>query len=179
MAQGESEPSGAARAAASSALNASPWPTHGPLLLFAGFALLGFGLYGAALSGPFISDDIGYLVTHPYTASLSFENLVAIFDPFGPARLYTANYAPLHLLLIALERHIFADAMLGYHLVNVLVRARRCSAGSSFSPTRPTWRRWPGSPSSRQAARWPSRWARCSRCPRRRPSPRCCSPAHC
>jgi tetratricopeptide (TPR) repeat protein len=81
MAQGESEPSGAARAAASSALN------------------------------------------HPYTASLSFENLVAIFDPFGPARLYTANYAPLHLLLIALERHIFADAMLGYHLVNVLVHA--------------------------------------------------------
>jgi tetratricopeptide (TPR) repeat protein len=46
-----------------------------------------------------------------------------MFDPFGAANLYTANYAPVHLLLIALERNIFAGEVFGYHLVNVAVHA--------------------------------------------------------
>jgi hypothetical protein len=93
------------------------------LAVFLGFALLALVIYQGALTGPFVSDDLGYIVTHPYTEELSAENLRAIFDPFGPAKLYAANYAPIHLLLTAVEREIFADASFGYHLVNVLVHA--------------------------------------------------------
>jgi tetratricopeptide (TPR) repeat protein len=75
-----------------------------------------------AFSGPFISDDHLY-VNHPFTAELSLANLAAILDPFGPAKLHTANYEPLHLLLHALGRQIFADAPLGYHWLNVWVHA--------------------------------------------------------
>jgi hypothetical protein len=57
-----------------------------------------------AFSGPFISDDHLY-VNHPFTAELSLANLAAILDPFGPAKLHTANYEPLHLLLHALGRN--------------------------------------------------------------------------
>ena len=99
------------------------WPKAWPLVAFLGFALLALAIYRGALAGPFISDDLGYIVTHPYTEELSAENLRAIFDPFGPAKLYAANYAPIHLLLTALEREVFANASFGYHLVNVLVHA--------------------------------------------------------
>lgn len=98
-------------------------PRAAALGLCAVFAALATAIYARALHGPFVSDDFGYLVTHPYTEPLSWANVVAMFDPWGPAKLYTANYAPLHLLFTALERHMFADAMLGYHLVNVGVHA--------------------------------------------------------
>jgi hypothetical protein len=93
------------------------------LPVFAGFALLCLAIYRDACEGPFVSDDLGYLVTHPYTDELSLAKLGAVFDPFGPAKHYTANYAPVHLLLTTLEREIFADDPLGYHLVNVFVHA--------------------------------------------------------
>jgi hypothetical protein len=93
------------------------------LLAFAAFAAALLFVYRAALHGPFLSDDFGYIVTNPYTSSLARENLAAMLDPGGAARLYTANYAPVHLLLTALERQIFADDPLGYHVVNLLVHA--------------------------------------------------------
>ena len=98
-------------------------PVARPLLLFAAFAALSLLVYRAALHGPFLSDDFGYIVGNPYTSGLGWSNLRAIFDPFGPARLYTANYAPVHLLLTALERQIFADDPFGYHVVNLLLHA--------------------------------------------------------
>jgi hypothetical protein len=123
MALAESERTRGRRAAVPSAPGISLVSARGWALLFAGFLLLCLVLYWPALAGPFVSDDIAYLVTHPYTGALSPENLRAILDPWGPAKLYTANYEPVHLLLGALERHIFADATLGYHLVNVFVHA--------------------------------------------------------
>jgi tetratricopeptide (TPR) repeat protein len=99
------------------------WPAWWPLAALAVFGLVATSLYRDALSGPFLSDDIAYLVTHPYTAPLSLRNVWEILDPWGPAKLYAANYAPVHLLLTAVERHIFADALLGYHLVNVWIHA--------------------------------------------------------
>ena len=93
------------------------------LLLFAAFATASLFVYRTALHGPFLSDDLGYIVSNPYTSSLSWGNLRAIADPFGPAGLYTANYAPVHLLLTSLERQIFADDPFGYHVVNVLLLA--------------------------------------------------------
>jgi hypothetical protein len=123
MALDESERTCGMRDAVSSPEGISLATARGWVLLFTGFLLLCLTLYWPALSGPFVSDDIAYLVTHPYTGALSPENLRAILDPWGPARLYTANYEPVHLLLGALERHIFADATLGYHLVNLFVHA--------------------------------------------------------
>jgi hypothetical protein len=101
---------------------ASRWPVR-PLAVFAAFALLGLAVYAAALRGEFVSDDFGYIVSHPYTERLDASSIAAMFDPLGPAKLYAANYAPVHLLLTALERQIFADDPLGYHLVNVLLHA--------------------------------------------------------
>ncbi len=103
------------------------WPSAWPLLAFVGFAALSLLIYRQALHGPFVSDDVGYLVANPYTASLSAASVAAILDPRGEAALYTANYAPVHLLLHAFERQIFADALPGYHLVNLGVHAA-CAA---------------------------------------------------
>ena len=99
------------------------WPARWPLWLFAGYTALALAIYWPALQGPFVSDDFAYLVTHPYTAPLTWRNTLEILDPWGPAKLYAANYAPIHLLLTALELHIFADGLLGYHLVNVAIHA--------------------------------------------------------
>ncbi len=93
------------------------------LLVYAAFAGLCLLVYRDALYGAFVSDDIGYIASNPYTSALGAENLAAMLDPRGEAKLYTANYAPVHLLLTALERHMFADAVFGYHLVGVLVHA--------------------------------------------------------
>ena len=98
-------------------------PAASVLILMAAFAAVSLLVYRAALHGPFLSDDFGYIVSNPYTSGLRWENLRAFFDPFGPARLYTANYAPVHLLLTALERQIFADQPLGYHVVNLVLHA--------------------------------------------------------
>lgn len=87
------------------------------------FCALSILVYAPALSGPLLSDDIAYLVTHPYVTPLSVQNLWAIVDPFGPAKFYSANYAPVHLLATALERHIFAERVVLYHLANVVLYA--------------------------------------------------------
>ena len=107
--------------AAPGAPPAPPWPRWWPIGLFAAFAAVATGLYHPALRGPFLFDDVIYLVSHPYTETLSVANVVAILDPFGHARFYSANYEPVHLLAAAVERHIFADALIGYHLVNLFV----------------------------------------------------------
>jgi len=101
----------------------SGWPTAWPILLFGAFAALSVFVYSGGLQGAFVSDDYGYIVTSPYTRSLSAESVAEILDPWGQAKEYTANYAPVHLLLTALERQIFANEVLGYHLVNVFVHA--------------------------------------------------------
>lgn len=99
------------------------WPRWGSFALYGAFAVVAVVVYHGALRGPAMFDDFIYLVSNPYTESLSRENALAILDPWGPAKLYTANYAPVHLLATAVERHIFADTALGYHLVNVLLHA--------------------------------------------------------
>jgi hypothetical protein len=120
MARGE-EQTGPATAGEPAA--AASWPPIQVLMIAVVFAVLCVTLYRPALEGSFLSDDYGYIVTNAYTSELSWDNVLAILDPTGPAKLYTANYAPVHLLLHALEQHIFADEVLGYHLVNILVHA--------------------------------------------------------
>jgi hypothetical protein len=78
------------------------WPAVWPLLLFALFAAIVLILYRSCLGGEFLSDDYGYIVTNPYTAELSRENVLA---------------------MTGLEQQIFADDVVGYHLVNLLIHA--------------------------------------------------------
>jgi hypothetical protein len=114
------------RSTACAALGKSAMPKRAVRLCFAlwaGFAVIAASIYSAALDAPFLSDDFGYIVSHPYTESLDEESLRAVFDPWGPAKLYTANYAPMHLLLTAIEREVFGDSTLGYHLVNIALHA--------------------------------------------------------
>ncbi len=98
-------------------------PAAWPLLLFLAFLAIDLAVYREALHGPFLSDDIGYIVTSPYTRDLTLESLVALFDPGGAASAYTANYAPVHLFFTAAERNMFAGDVLGYHLVNIAIHA--------------------------------------------------------
>jgi hypothetical protein len=123
---GRAEDAAAADATAPDArprISDTAWPTAWPLLLFAVFAAIDFAVYRGAIHGPFLSDDIGYIVTSPHTRELTAASVAAMLDPFGAANLYTANYAPVHLLLTALERNIFAGEVLGYHLVNIALHA--------------------------------------------------------
>ncbi|MCH2169248.1 hypothetical protein MK489_00575 [Myxococcota bacterium] len=93
------------------------------MAVFACFVFVLLLVYHAALQGPFVSDDYGYIVSSPYTQALDARSLIEIFDPFGQATRFTVNYAPVHLVATALERQMFADDVMGYHLVNVVVHA--------------------------------------------------------
>lgn len=92
-------------------------------LLFLGFAAVTLVVQHGALQGPFISDDFKDIVNNPYLGAVSRANLLEIANPWGDARLFTANYAPVHLFAHMLERLVFGNDMLGYHVVNALVHA--------------------------------------------------------
>ncbi|MCA9510097.1 MAG: hypothetical protein KC560_05290 [Myxococcales bacterium] len=89
---------------------------EGVLVLVAAFAA-----YAPALRGAFVSDDFYYLWSSPSVASPSWRGIVDILDPFGSSALSILNWAPVHLLLHALEVAVFGRDPLGYHVVNVLV----------------------------------------------------------
>jgi hypothetical protein len=80
-------------------------------------------VYGPALRGGFVSDDIGYVVGNPWIHELSLANVRAILDPLGPAAAHTANWAPLHLLLHAVDWRLFGPDTFGHHVVNVALHA--------------------------------------------------------
>lgn len=92
-------------------------------VLYGAFVALAFAVYGPALRGEFLSDDIGFVVTNPYVHALTLENLRALVDPFGEAARYTANYAPVHLIGVALAWAAFGSDTFGHHVVNVLAHA--------------------------------------------------------
>jgi hypothetical protein len=93
------------------------------VILFLVFAAAGLALYAPALSGEFISDDVAYIPNNTFIHELDADNVLAILDPFGDAAITTYNYAPVHLLLHAVEWKLFGTDTTGYHVVNVLVHA--------------------------------------------------------
>ena len=99
-------------------------PARVAWICLAAFAVVAFAIYSPALGGGFISDDLGYIVSNAYVQALNAENLVAILDPFGRPAQLTVNYAPVHLLLHAVEWHFFGDQdFVGYHAVNVAIHS--------------------------------------------------------
>ncbi len=92
-------------------------------LLWAAFAALALVLYAPALRGAFIADDLGYVLNNAYIHTLDLPHVLAIFEPWGDASLFTANYAPIHLLAHALQWQAFGPLTFGYHVTNVLLHA--------------------------------------------------------
>jgi hypothetical protein len=78
-------------------------------------------VYGPALDGPFLSDDVHYVENNAYVHELSAANLAVILDPAGPATLAIVNYAPVQLLVHALAWSAFGADTQGHHLVNVVL----------------------------------------------------------
>lgn len=101
-----------------------PWPravkAASTFMVFTATALV---VYGPALQGPFLSDDLHYVATNPYVHALTTENLRQIFDPRSPASIFVVNYTPVHLLLHALAWSAFGPAVLGHHVLNVVLHA--------------------------------------------------------
>ena len=56
-------------------------------------------MYGPALEGPYVSDDIHYVAANPYVHELSASNLWTILQPRGAATIAVVNYSPVQLLL--------------------------------------------------------------------------------
>ncbi len=104
-------------------------------LAYATFAAVALAVYAPSFSGGFVSDDWIYLQRNEILTLPLVAALRRIFEaPFF------ANWAPLHMGFLYLERHLFADAPLGYRIANVLLFAgcasalravmRRCGASS-------------------------------------------------
>ena len=89
--------------------------------MFGSLAMASLVVYRGALLGPFISDDFLYIVLHPSVRSPDPQSLAALFRIGGNAEV--ANYAPVHLLLHAIEWQLFGPRVAGYHMANVLVHA--------------------------------------------------------
>jgi tetratricopeptide (TPR) repeat protein len=80
-------------------------------------------VYHAALTGPFVSDDLLYIVNNVTVRELDRSGLPGVLDPFGAATLEVGNYAPLHLLAHAAEWRVFGEDVRGYHVVNLVLHA--------------------------------------------------------
>lgn len=93
------------------------------LLLLAVMLVASYVVYGPVMHGEFASDDIVTIVENPYVQELSAENLRVILDPKGPGILWGMNYAPVHLVVHAVQRHYFGADTWGYHLVNLFFHA--------------------------------------------------------
>ncbi len=91
--------------------------------LYVAFAAIASFVYWPAMDGAFVSDDYLFIVTNTYVHELSWANFLDILNPWGGPALDTANYAPVHLLALAVEIALFGDRTFGFHLVNVLLHA--------------------------------------------------------
>ena len=91
--------------------------------LWLAFSIAALALYGPALSTPFFSDDLQYIVNNPYIHSFGWREIAAILDPRGEPAVLSWNYAPLHLLVHMLQWQTFGSDPLGYHVTNVLLHA--------------------------------------------------------
>ncbi|MCL4685937.1 hypothetical protein KJ059_14435 [Myxococcota bacterium] len=89
--------------------------------LLLAFCLVAFVLYAPALDGPFVSDDAHYVVHNPYVSDLTPGRALELFDPRGEAVRLVENYAPVHVLLHALQWKLFGPDVRGHHVVNVML----------------------------------------------------------
>jgi len=89
-------------------------------LAYLGVLLL---LYGPALEGPFVSDDIHYVAANDFVHGLTLENVGAILKPYGPATVAVVNYSPVQLLMHAAMWEWVGPETLGHHVLNLAFHA--------------------------------------------------------
>ena len=94
-----------------------------PGWLLAVFLFAALVLCAPALGGSFISDDEHYVQRNVFVHDLTVENAIAILDPTSVLAVIVENYAPVHILLHALEWQLFGPETTGYHVVNVVLHA--------------------------------------------------------
>ena len=94
-----------------------------PVLLGGCYLAIAYAVFAPSLAGPFVSDDLQYIVSNPHVQSLSTTKLLAFFDPFGEPARHTLNYAPVHLLWISLQWSLWGDSVSGYHASNIVLHA--------------------------------------------------------
>jgi len=83
------------------------------------FVAVALWIAAPAMPGEFLSDDHFYIVHNAYVQELSPENVWAILEPWGAPASHTLNYAPVHLLVHALEWHFFGgEDLRGWRAVN-------------------------------------------------------------
>jgi len=92
-------------------------------VLFAGSLGMALLVYGPALEGPFLSDDIHYVAANPYVHDLNASNVWTILQPRGAATVAVVNYSPVQLLLHAAAWELFAERVTGHHVLNVVLHA--------------------------------------------------------
>ena len=92
-------------------------------VLWAAATILLVGVYYPALHGEFVSDDFIYIVKNSWIHHLDLASLREILDPWGGPASFTANFAPVILLLYALQWALFGANPLGYHLTNIGLHA--------------------------------------------------------
>src|SRR5215468_104181 len=88
-----------------------------------GFLLLGLAVFRPALDGPFISDDVNFVVDNPYVKGQN-ASLVEVWVPRSDAQFYSGgSYQPVTQTFHALEWRLFGTDTRGYHLANVALHA--------------------------------------------------------
>jgi hypothetical protein len=92
-------------------------------MLFLAAATLCLVVYQPALNGGLVSDDATVLLDNPLVGALTWQNVAAMFDFRVMERDFSANYAPVHDLLVAIERWAFGANVFALHVVNVLFHA--------------------------------------------------------
>lgn len=93
------------------------------VLLYAAFLAACLIAYQPALDGSFLSDDEHYVLNNAFVHDITADNLLAILDPTGTPAKLVENYAPVHLLIYALEWQWFERETFGYHVVNIALHA--------------------------------------------------------
>lgn len=74
--------------------------------------------YAGSLDGAFVADDLPSVRDNPLLESLSWPNIQLIFSSFDDA-----NYMPLKVLSLAIDRAVWGPAPFGFHLGNLLLHA--------------------------------------------------------
>jgi hypothetical protein len=111
-------------------VNSLPWRTW--LALGVLSCVAAFLLYAGALDGQFVSDDINHVPNNPHIQRLDGAHVAALLDPAGQPARATSNYAPVHLLIHAVQFQLFGLSTRGYHVTNVLLHAGACLLLAAF-----------------------------------------------
>jgi hypothetical protein len=91
------------------------------LLLLFGAALA--WVYGPALRGPFLSDDLHHVSANPYVTRPGSVRVADLLDPRGEPTWVVQNYAPLPTLVHATAWRIFGASSVGHHALGLALHA--------------------------------------------------------